>query len=63
MMNPYDIHSWSTRYREDALEEARTRHLVQRARASRDEPRALRRAGQALRSALAPLRRGVRLAG
>ena len=27
MNNPYDVHSWSRLYREEALQEARRRHL------------------------------------
>ncbi len=30
MNNPYDIHSWSKQYREEALQEARKQHLAQR---------------------------------
>ena len=62
MNNPYDLHSWSKQYREDALQEARMRHLVQRTRADR-EPRGLRRLGLAWSEVLAPLLRGIRLAG
>ena len=32
MNNLYDVHSWSKFYREDALREARVRHLADRAR-------------------------------
>ena len=35
MNNPYDLHSWSKQYREEALLEARKRHFVEQARASR----------------------------
>ena len=35
MNNPYDVHSWSKLYREDALREAKARHLADRARAER----------------------------
>ncbi len=38
MNNPYDVHSWSKHYREDALQEARARHLLEQAKACR-EPR------------------------
>ena len=44
MNNSYDLHSWSKQYREERLTEARVRHLVERARASRD-PRGARRSG------------------
>jgi hypothetical protein len=36
MDNPYNIHSWSKQYREETLLEARTRHLVDRARTDRN---------------------------
>ena len=42
MSNPYDVHSWSALYRQEALEEANRRHLAELARAGRQtnsEPR------------------------
>ena len=35
MNNPYDVHSWSRQYREEALRETRARHLADSARAAR----------------------------
>jgi hypothetical protein len=35
MHNPYDPHSWSVHYREEALQEASRRHLLRQARANR----------------------------
>lgn len=60
MNNPYDLHSWSKQYREDALRGARRRHLAERAEEGR-EPRGPRRTRLAWRNALAPLLRGARL--
>ena len=34
MNNPYDLHSWSKHYREEALREASTRYLLRQARAN-----------------------------
>jgi hypothetical protein len=60
MNNPYDLHSWSKLYREEALQQARTRQLLERARTS-PQPSGLRRVGLAWNNALA-LARGWRSA-
>jgi hypothetical protein len=52
MNNLYDIHSWSTQYREERLLEARKQHLVERARANQ-EPRGSGRLGLSWRNPLA----------
>jgi hypothetical protein len=59
MNNPYDLHSWSKEYRQEALRESRMRHLLEEAR-KRCE---LRHLGLAWRSLLAPLLRETRVAG
>jgi hypothetical protein len=55
MHNPYDLHSLSTQYRQEALREARKRHLVERASVGR-EPRESGRLGLVWRNPLALLR-------
>ena len=35
MHNPYELHTWSKQYREDALREAQVRHFEARARTNR----------------------------
>jgi hypothetical protein len=56
MIHPYQLHSLAKLYHEEALQEARKRHLVERARASRG-PRGARPIGlSSWRSALALLR-------
>jgi hypothetical protein len=62
MNNPYDLHSWSKHYREEALQEAQRRHLIERTRAA-ERGRAGRGEQRPLRGALASLLRWVRLAG
>ena len=42
MIHPYQLHSLGKLYHEEALREARVRHLVERTRASRN-PRGARR--------------------
>lgn len=37
MNYPYDLHAWSKYYREEALKEARERHLAEHARADRKQ--------------------------
>jgi hypothetical protein len=36
MNNPYDLHSWSKHYREEALQQARRQHLLEQAKAGRE---------------------------
>jgi hypothetical protein len=63
MDNPYDVQSWSRLYREDALREARKRHLDGRAGAERGRRFGRNRVSLACRSVLLPLLRRTRLAG
>jgi hypothetical protein len=59
MHNPYDLHSLSKQYREDALREAQVRHFAARVRASRASG-SQGLFGLVRRGAFAPLlRRGV----
>ena len=46
MDNPYDVHSWSKQYREEALREARIRDLNRSTRASGGEQTTGRRAAR-----------------
>jgi hypothetical protein len=55
MNNSYDLHSWSTQYRQERLAEAHVRHLVGQAKAGR-EPRQSGRLGISWRNPLALLR-------
>ena len=57
MNNPYDVHSWSKQYREEAMQEARTRHLVDRARAERSRPSRRSLVSLALASVLSQVHR------
>jgi hypothetical protein len=55
MNNLYDVHSWSTLYREERLAEASRHHLLELARESR-APRKSGRSRLTLRNSLALLR-------
>jgi hypothetical protein len=55
MDNPYDLHSWSRQYREDALHEARTRHLVEQAKGNHSARFRLRDVVSAVSGALSVL--------
>jgi len=55
MNSPYDVHSWSTQYRQERLAEARTRHLERRLREDRKACRERGRPGLVLAEALALL--------
>jgi biotin-(acetyl-CoA carboxylase) ligase len=56
MNNPYDLHTWSKHYREEAHQEAQRRHLLERARAGREQHSGRGRAGLAWGSVLSLLR-------
>jgi hypothetical protein len=62
MYNPYGFHSMSKLYREEALHNARTRHLEGWLRADRRARSGRSRAGLALGYVLASLLRGARFA-
>jgi hypothetical protein len=62
MHNPYDLHSWSKLYREEALQETQTRHLKGRLRASRRAQPERSRTGLAWNAVLASLR-GAKFTG
>jgi hypothetical protein len=55
MIHPYQLHSLGKLYHEEALKEARRRHIVERARAHRG-PRQSGRLGLVWRNPLALLR-------
>jgi hypothetical protein len=65
MNNPYDLHSWSKHYREEALREASTRRLLEQARAQSSSRNGKGRYSATLKATLSLLisrHVGVRLA-
>ena len=60
MNNPYDLHSWSTDYRTQVMDEARRCDPLER---ERRETRGLRRLNLTWRNMLAPLFLRTRTAG
>jgi hypothetical protein len=46
MNNPYDLHSWSKLYQEEAHQAAQRRHLAHRLRADRRPPSEQQRQGR-----------------
>jgi len=63
MYNPYGLHSMSKLYREEALRDARTRHLEGRLRAGRRRVDPGRSRAALAWNGLVSLLRGARLAG
>ncbi len=63
MHNPYDVHSWGRLCREDALREARERHLVGLAGAGRGQRFGQSRVGPVCRNVLLTLFRRIKPAG
>jgi hypothetical protein len=59
--NPYDLHSWSKLYREEALRHVRTRHLAKQARAARKQRSEQSRMGLAWASVLSLVRGALSL--
>jgi hypothetical protein len=56
MNNPYDVHAWSTQYRQERLAEVRTRHLERRLREDRKACPGRRTVGVALANLLSLVR-------
>jgi hypothetical protein len=56
MNNPYDLHSWSTQYRQERLRDARTTHLAERLRKDRKARSERGSVGLALASVLSLVR-------
>ena len=61
MDNLYDLHSWSMHYREEALREANTRHLLRQARTNRRLRGERARVNLTRASVLSLLRGGAKL--
>jgi hypothetical protein len=61
MHDPYDLLSWGVHYREEALREASTRHLLRQTRANRRTRGERARASSYRASVMSPLRGGAKL--